>query len=315
MENSDRVWPAYCELDHRCERETTMRRMHPHSFIIILACCLIQDAWAGASARRSSVQSFSHIRLTLVEETDTADLTDLQGTAIRPLGPVVATSTIDSNQGFYTATVDGAAGFFSPDQGTFLCNLSYEGDRADGDIDAQLYSHTLNGIFQYDFIIPTDGSINIAGVLINGGPSSINYFATVEVLGERETGSGFTETVLQESIRDLQLDSESFDFNTPLELVSGSYRLQIRMAHSGLGQLDADLSVGSLSATWKIESGRQCPPDLNDDGLLDFVDISVFLEAFVDLDPIADFNGDDEFDFLDITWFVENYIAGCAGKD
>ena len=292
-----------------------MRRMYLHCFIIVFACCWVQDALAGASARRSSVQSFSNIRLTLVEETDSADRTDLQGIAIRSLGPVVATSTIDSDQGFYTATADGSAGFFSPDRGAFLCDLSYKGERADGDIEAQLYSHTLNGIFQYDFVIPTDGSINIAGVLINGGPSSINYFATVEVLGEPEIGSGFTQTILQESIRDLQLDTEPFDFDTPLALVSGSYRLQIRLAHSGLGQLDADLSTGSLSVTWNIESGRQCPPDLNDDGRLDFVDISAFLNAFVDLDPIADFNGDDEFDFLDLGLFIEGYIAGCPGKD
>jgi hypothetical protein len=292
-----------------------MRRMYLHCFIIVFACCWVQDAWAGASARRSSVQSFSHIRLTLVEETDSANLTDLQGTAIRSLGPVVATSTIDSDQGFYTATAEGSAGFFSPDRGAFLCDLSYKGERADGDIDAQLYSHTLNGIFQYDFIIPSDGSINITGVLLNGGPSSINYFATVEVLGESRIGSGFDQTVLQESIRDLGLDSESFDLNTPLALPSGSYRLQIRLAHSGLGQLEARLSTGSLSAIWNILSDSQCPPDLNDDGQLDFIDISAFINAFIAHNPIADLNTDDQFDFLDITEFVEGYIAGCPGKD
>ena len=270
---------------------------------------------ADASPKRSSVQSFADIRLTIVEENDTADLRDWQSSTLLPLGPVVATAVIDSDQGFYTATADGSASFFNPNSGSFECNMSYLGNRAAGEIDAQLYSHTLNGIFQYDFIIPSDGSVDISGVLHNNGPSSINYFATVEVLGESQQGHGFNKPILQESIRDLQLDSEPFDFDVPLELNSGSYRIQIRLAHNGLGQLDANLSTGSLSVSWNIQSENDCPADLNNDGLLDFVDISAFLTAFFNQDPLADFNNDDTVDFLDITIFLTNFTSGCSGDD
>lgn len=55
-----------------------------------------------------------------------------------------------------------------------------------------------------------------------------------------------------------------------------------------------------------------CQPDLNNDGELDFFDISAFLTAFSISDPIADFNNDASFDFFDISAFLTAFGAGCA---
>ncbi|MGJ8637270.1 MAG: GC-type dockerin domain-anchored protein [Phycisphaerales bacterium] len=54
-----------------------------------------------------------------------------------------------------------------------------------------------------------------------------------------------------------------------------------------------------------------CPADLNGDGVLDFFDISAFLTAYGNMDPIADFNDDGIYDFFDISAFLSAYGAGC----
>ncbi|MGV6815041.1 MAG: cytochrome c peroxidase [Phycisphaerales bacterium] len=54
-----------------------------------------------------------------------------------------------------------------------------------------------------------------------------------------------------------------------------------------------------------------CPADLNDDGTLDFFDVSAFLTAFTTADPAADFNGDGNFNFFDVSAFLNSFAAGC----
>ena len=54
-----------------------------------------------------------------------------------------------------------------------------------------------------------------------------------------------------------------------------------------------------------------CPADLTGDGVLDFFDVSAFLNAFNAMDPIADFTGDGAYDFFDVSAFLNAYNAGC----
>jgi hypothetical protein len=54
-----------------------------------------------------------------------------------------------------------------------------------------------------------------------------------------------------------------------------------------------------------------CPQDINEDGTLNFFDISAFLSAFSALDPVADFNNDGTFNFFDISTFLSAFSAGC----
>jgi len=51
--------------------------------------------------------------------------------------------------------------------------------------------------------------------------------------------------------------------------------------------------------------------DLTGDGTLDFFDISAFLTAFGNQDPVADFTNDGVFDFFDISAFLTAFSAGC----
>ena len=48
-----------------------------------------------------------------------------------------------------------------------------------------------------------------------------------------------------------------------------------------------------------------CPPDLNNDGTLDFFDLSIFLSDQPDLD------GSTSFDFFDLSLYLQLFSAGC----
>ena len=58
-------------------------------------------------------------------------------------------------------------------------------------------------------------------------------------------------------------------------------------------------------------SSPLCPADLNDDGLLNFFDVSAFLNAYNAMSPAADFTGDGVYNFFDVSAFLNAYNAGC----
>ncbi len=55
----------------------------------------------------------------------------------------------------------------------------------------------------------------------------------------------------------------------------------------------------------------QCQADVNNDGTLNFFDISLFLSAYAAEDPLADFNQSGTFNFFDISAFLAAFSAGC----
>ena len=59
------------------------------------------------------------------------------------------------------------------------------------------------------------------------------------------------------------------------------------------------------------DTGNTCVADFTGDGVLDFFDVSAFLNAFNADDPIADLTGDGNFDFFDVSAFLNAFTAGC----
>jgi len=55
----------------------------------------------------------------------------------------------------------------------------------------------------------------------------------------------------------------------------------------------------------------ECPADLTGDGNLNFLDVSAFLAAFGNQDPVADFQPDGNFNFLDVSTFLAAFGDGC----
>jgi len=266
---------------------------------------------ASADPQRSQIESYAAVGLSVVEEDDSLDLFDDQGPTLDPLGTLVSTAAINSSQGFYTSTTSTGATFTDSDHGSFSASASYMGNRAPGDIDAQTLSTTIRGGFEYDFTIPAEGILDISGTVINPGPSPIQFYALVQVFAEFMPGTGFAGSFFEQQIIDAGADGEAFNLSIPLVASSSSYRMRIRLLHSSVGSLDVGPLASSLSASWSIDAPGVCIADLNDDGELDFLDISEFLTAFAAQSPIADLNGDGEFDFLDISAFLKSYSSGC----
>jgi len=71
-------------------------------------------------------------------------------------------------------------------------------------------------------------------------------------------------------------------------------------------------NAGGLSANHVVSLlSVGCQADLNNDGQLNFFDVSAFLTAFNALDPAADFNADGQFNFFDVSAFLTAFNAGC----
>ena len=64
-------------------------------------------------------------------------------------------------------------------------------------------------------------------------------------------------------------------------------------------------------ACLSLTTSTACTADLNNDGELDFLDISEFLSAYSASNPLADLNNDGQYDFLDISEFLTAYTTGC----
>lgn len=76
-----------------------------------------------------------------------------------------------------------------------------------------------------------------------------------------------------------------------------------------------DTGIGSSPiidmGAYEYQGTPPCPADFTGDGIMDFFDISIFLQAFANQDPIADFTDDGIWDFFDVSVFLQAFAAGC----
>lgn len=109
--------------------------------------------------------------------------------------------------------------------------------------------------------------------------------------------------------------------NTPERFSDEGYQGEIDLAiESGVRYMEvwnSDLLNASLTDLMIETSARLNTPfcnfaDLDQNGHLDFFDVSAFLGAFSAQDQIADYTGDGSFDFFDISAFLSAYNAGCS---
>lgn len=109
--------------------------------------------------------------------------------------------------------------------------------------------------------------------------------------------------------------------NTPDRFSDEGYQGEIDLAiESGVRYMEvwnSDLLNASLTDLMIETSARLNTPfcnfaDLDQNGYLDFFDVSAFLGAFTAQDQTADYTGDGVFDFFDISAFLSAYNAGCS---
>jgi len=95
----------------------------------------------------------------------------------------------------------------------------------------------------------------------------------------------------------------------PLELPTfgtDSASVILTMSPNTLG-VDAAMNLEIVA----LGSSVVCPADLDGDGVLNFFDVSAFLNAFAAKDQLADFNTDGEFNFFDVSAFLNAFTSGC----
>ncbi len=73
----------------------------------------------------------------------------------------------------------------------------------------------------------------------------------------------------------------------------------------------ADIESHNLNADGSLGAAAGCPADLTGDGMLNFFDVSAFLNAFTAQNPSADFTGDGMYNFFDVSAFLAAFTAGC----
>lgn len=67
---------------------------------------------------------------------------------------------------------------------------------------------------------------------------------------------------------------------------------------------------GARIARWSCSP--PCGVDLDENGVLNFFDIAIFMTYFQIRNPIADFNNDGLFNFFDFATFLKTFNAGCS---
>ncbi len=97
-----------------------------------------------------------------------------------------------------------------------------------------------------------------------------------------------------------------FEVELPAFALHNDARFEFRSPTGGIGvffvddfQVDGD------------ELTADCPPDFSGDGMVDFFDVQLFLNAFAARDPVADLNNDSLFDFFDVLIYLGLFDDGC----
>lgn len=76
------------------------------------------------------------------------------------------------------------------------------------------------------------------------------------------------------------------------------------------GNGDGDVT-GDEYVYVSLNTLEPCLADINNDGALDFFDISAFLALYAESDPDADLNNDGAHDFFDVSLLLSAYQSGC----
>lgn len=103
------------------------------------------------------------------------------------------------------------------------------------------------------------------------------------------------------------------DPDVPVDADLGTFESQFRLSPSGdeMAAVWQELNRDTGVVNTMFRSGMVCIVDVNGDGVLDFFDVSLFLENFANEDQGADLDENGVFNFFDVTLFINTFMAGC----
>ena len=261
----------------------------------------------------------------------TADLVAFENTtnAMRVLDLVNGGNTLIDSIGYMDSGVagmaysnDGTVAYITTTVGAFLRVVE-----ADAETGAVLEVHNIVNLSVSSLAVvpeghPTLNAGDLYGLSLSGGGSLklVNIDLELNTIVSQVSlfGVGFQpqfETGLDfASDGTLYAIIQGFDEVTPDNFVEISSHLYTVDPQVGsvvdLGVIQADQTWDAV--TLVIDDGAAgCSADLNGDGVLNFFDVSAFLNAFGNDEIIADFNGDGFFNFFDVSAFLNAFGGGC----
>jgi hypothetical protein len=93
------------------------------------------------------------------------------------------------------------------------------------------------------------------------------------------------------------------------------YNPEINLEDLGSSPFILRLADSPFISAWMVratgEAAPVCAVDFNNDGTLDFFDVSQFLSLYTASDPLADLTGDGTLDFFDVSAFLSQFSQGC----
>lgn len=116
------------------------------------------------------------------------------------------------------------------------------------------------------------------------------------------SGPNATGQLLLE-FRDQQNTGVNFNID---RFVGGSITGTTRIRSFRMSNASGNLELDEL-----IFAFHPCPADSNNDGTLNFFDVSAFLDAFNNAEPFGDFNSDGHFNFFDVSDYISAFNQGC----
>lgn len=152
------------------------------------------------------------------------------------------------------------------------------------------------------------------GVDVDLQPFKTSYFAVVgswkSDIGEIDTGAAYRFELLE--------DGSLYSFE---KLIASDANEDAFLGQSVVLGINGSVFSGAPDDNTNFQNAGAvyvfdglpplCPADINNDGSLNFFDVSAFLTAYQSQNPIADFNGDGLFNFFDVSAFLTAFNAGC----
>jgi len=156
-----------------------------------------------------------------------------------------------------------------------------------------------------------DPGVLMGSVLMSDSPVGLNYDAATNSL---RVAHGQVNVTLGGDIGFAQSQNGTLTTIDAATLATSTLNLGVGpsalVSSSDGNMLAVAAPIGDGVALLNLAQGCSAA-DLTGDGILDFFDISAFLTAFGNQDPVADFTGDGAFDFFDISAFLSVFSAGC----
>ena len=175
-----------------------------------------------------------------------------------------------------------------------------------------------DGTYRYDYAVHNQNSDRNVGKFSVPAAGSISdyYFNDIDHHDGPDGLISGDDWVPAEGANSITWSTESFLSNSNANAIRWGTMYNFSFV-SDAAPVDGEVTLGmwkapavQLTANVQVPGGV-CEADLTGDGVLDFFDVSAFLNAFNAQDSIADFTGDGVFDFFDVSAFLNSYNAGC----